>query len=211
MANLKVGIGKQHGQRSSLSLVDETSRRSLKHFPAHYVCQSGDSATYLPPPSFVSTFSFISLALNLLISVSICFSIFSRDSLSLASLSLKLLVKLIDPAQHPKLADKAHSLYAEVHEICKPFREWRNRRGAHRDLDTSLNRHADPLPEASRQMIENALQKIDALMNALLGHFDNGKMKFFGGLELLGGGEDLIACLGIAIAHRQEERRKMGF
>jgi hypothetical protein len=96
----------------------------------------------------------------------------------------------------------------EVENHCKSFRDWRNRRGAHRDLDTALNRHARPLPPASRQMIEDALQRISDLMNALLGYFANGAQKYFYGLDPLGNGDDLIACLQHPRARRANDQRQ---
>jgi hypothetical protein len=123
------------------------------------------------------------------------------------NLTLKRLVNLIDPAQHPTLAAEAGQLLQEVEKRCDSFRDWRNRRGGHRDLDTALDRHIRPLPAASRQMIEDALQSVSELMNALLGYFDKDTQKYFQGLEPLGNGDTLIAYLERARAQRENERR----
>ncbi|HMF10718.1 MAG TPA: hypothetical protein VKE94_00380 [Gemmataceae bacterium] len=126
------------------------------------------------------------------------------------NLTLQRLVKLIDPGKHPTVAAEAAALLQEVEQRCVSFREWRNRRGGHRDLDTALERHARPLPGASREMIEDALQCIRDLMNALLGYFDNGAQKYFPGLDPLGNGDALIACLEHTRAHREKLRASWG-
>jgi len=127
------------------------------------------------------------------------------------NLTLETLVNLIDSKKHPELAKNVTKLYDKVKKTCKSFRDWRNRRGAHRDLETSLNRHALPLPEASRQMIEDALKSLDALMNAILDCFEPGTTRLFSAAHILGDGDDLIRCLEMVRTHGQEERRRMGF
>jgi hypothetical protein len=122
------------------------------------------------------------------------------------NLTLQRLVDLIDPAQYPLLAAEARRLLQDVQKRCSSFREWRNCRGAHRDLDTALNRRARPEAGMSRQMIGDALQCVSDLMNALLGHFDNGAQKYFAGLNPIGNGDALIGCLEHARAYQENER-----
>jgi hypothetical protein len=125
-----------------------------------------------------------------------------------SNLTLKRLVNLIDPVEHPSLAAKARALLQEVENQCVSFRDWRNRRGGHRDLETALDRHARVLPWTSRQMIEDALQSVSDLMNALLGYFDNGAQKYFAGLDPMGNGNALIGCLEHARAYEESLRRR---
>jgi hypothetical protein len=44
-------------------------------------------------------------------------------------------------------------------------------------------------------------------MNALLGYFGKGTQKYFYGLEPVGNGDDLIACLEHSRARRDNEHR----
>jgi hypothetical protein len=125
-----------------------------------------------------------------------------------SNLTLNRVVSLIDPAKHPSLAAEAGALLQDVENHCVSFRDWRNRRGGHRDLDTVLYRHARALPGTSRQMIEDALQSISDLMNALLGYFDNGAQKYFAGLDPMGNGNALIGCLEHARAYERSLRRQ---
>jgi len=87
------------------------------------------------------------------------------------SLSLRRLVVLIDPGQHPQLRPAVQQKWKKVDSLCKPFRLHRHRRVAHTDLET-IKATGDLLPGISRLMIEDALESIRELMNAICEHFD---------------------------------------
>lgn len=53
----------------------------------------------------------------------------------------------------------------EIKSHCEPFRDWRNRKIAHKDLPTTLEYHPDPLPGISKKMIDEALRMICDLLN----------------------------------------------
>ncbi len=81
------------------------------------------------------------------------------------NLTLERLVSLIDSSTYQALADKARQYLDQACKLCKPFREWRNRRYAHRDWLTAKEVHPDPLPGISRQRIEDTLAIIRNLMD----------------------------------------------
>ena len=87
------------------------------------------------------------------------------------SLSLRRLVVLIDPGQHPQLRPVVQQKWRRFDSLCKPFRLHRHRRVAHFDLET-IKATGDLLPGISRSMIEDALESIRELMNAICEHFD---------------------------------------
>ncbi|RMH02186.1 MAG: hypothetical protein D6706_00790 [Chloroflexi bacterium] len=52
-------------------------------------------------------------------------------------------------------------------EKVQQFRDWRNRRIAHRDLDLVFDEQASPLPSVGRQHLEEVLQAIMHVMNLI--------------------------------------------
>ena len=50
-------------------------------------------------------------------------------------------------------------------------REWRNRSLAHQDLSLALDDKAEPLPSASRQNVDEAIESFRKVMNRLHGSY----------------------------------------
>lgn len=91
---------------------------------------------------------------------------------------------------------------------CEFARDWRNRHIAHADMDLALNEAAQPLAEASRQTVNEALSAIQDVLNSvaipLLGsatHFD--------AMAILNSGDDLVYLLDYAIRKRGEQRERI--
>jgi hypothetical protein len=113
----------------------------------------------------------------------------TRENLSLARLVESL--KVTEPLE---FCESIGASVSALHEHCKVFRDWRNRRIAHTDLPTALKYHPDPLPGISRKMIEDALQMISRLLNRVLGHFENVETGY-DDVTIRGDGETIIFYL----------------
>jgi hypothetical protein len=64
------------------------------------------------------------------------------------NMSLKQLQQRLE-AEESKLAHRLQNLLNKLDDKCKPFREWRNKRGAHSDLATASGAYL--LPEISKK------------------------------------------------------------
>jgi hypothetical protein len=60
---------------------------------------------------------------------------------------------------------------AELEGASRFATPWRNRHIAHRDLDLALGKEAAPLPPAEVSHIDDALDKMAAMLNAVNRHF----------------------------------------
>jgi hypothetical protein len=93
------------------------------------------------------------------------------------SLSLFRLVNMVDPQQYPDLRPIVQSIWGKIDNTCKPFRLHRHQRIAHIDL-ARVQSTIELLPGISRQMIEDILDSIRGLMNAICGYFDEKTQSF---------------------------------
>lgn len=69
------------------------------------------------------------------------------------------------------LRQEVEQLLAEIRQASAFAIEWRNRHIAHRDLALSLGHTAKPLPEASKEKVDAAVDAIAALLNRLSQHY----------------------------------------
>lgn len=60
-------------------------------------------------------------------------------------------------------------------EFC---RDWRNRHIAHRDLNLATSHEAEPLAEASRKLVKDALRSLSDVLNAIETHYLKSKTCF---------------------------------
>lgn len=118
------------------------------------------------------------------------------------NLTLKRLPGLIP---EPSLASDVQSLVEAAESSCSFARDWRNRHLAHRDLDLALETAATPLPESSREQVQNSLQAIGAVLNLI-------NRRYFGSETLF---EDFVAITDaeslvyyMEIARQTEARRE---
>jgi AbiU2 len=84
-------------------------------------------------------------------------------------------------------------------------RAWRNKHLAHRDLARALQQSAETLPPASRQMVQEALNAIADVMNALEGHYRNTEVHFEG---FIGSQEAESLVFYLELAVEAEDRRR---
>jgi len=80
----------------------------------------------------------------------------SRDNLTIRRL----------PALVPEgLTADVTALHAAAITACEPIRPWRNRRGAHTDLETAI--FGIPVPDITNEQVETALASLRALLNRI--------------------------------------------
>lgn len=91
-------------------------------------------------------------------------------------------------------------------EKCEFAQKWRNRRIAHRDLSLALEqKSAEPLPLANRELINDAVTSISALLNEVDRHYRGFTTCYDLGIRPLGNTSCLIRVLQAGI-RAQEER-----
>lgn len=78
---------------------------------------------------------------------------------------------LPDLIEDPKVCAHVSSLIDKGVASTEFCRDWRNRHIAHRDLALALSQGAQPLKEASRLKVKDALKAIEDVLNAVSGHY----------------------------------------
>jgi len=121
------------------------------------------------------------------------------------NLSLPLLVERLKIHAPEDLIDQLEHDIDEIDMRCTAFRDWRNRRLAHSDLDTSLKVTNDPLPGVSHEDIESALGAIRELMNHVSFHYEDSET-LYAEFKSWSGSDRLINLVQQAIALEQAER-----
>lgn len=123
------------------------------------------------------------------------------------NLTLDRLFQTIDKNKYPDLVKSVEEKLDVVKEKCEPFRKYRNRLLAHKDLPTALKVNRDPIPGINHKMIEDALLSIRELLNTIQLYFDNAKRGYDHPI-MPGNGENLIKALENAEKYRMEQRKK---
>jgi len=119
--------------------------------------------------------------------------------------SLESFIDQVKLLNHVELEAHLAQDLAEIRHLCKPFRDWRNRRIAHSDLPTALKVDAEPLPGISRASIEEALGAIRKFMNRINGFFFDSETAYEQ-FATMTGGDQLLALLARADESLREER-----
>ena len=83
------------------------------------------------------------------------------------NLSLEQLQRRVEAHGEAGLQPTLRQILDDLNQKCLPFRTWRNRRLAHLDLTTAMRSTLNPLPDISRQMIEEALELVRKYMNTI--------------------------------------------
>ena len=96
-----------------------------------------------------------------------------HDNLSLEQLQTRLEIH-----GDKALALQTRSILDSLHVKYIPFRKWRNKQLAHLDLSTSMKSSANPLPDVSREMIEEALSLLRNFMNKIEMHYCDSEMGY---------------------------------
>ena len=91
-----------------------------------------------------------------------------------SNLTIKALPGLVDASIKKSIAGFVRVAVQRT-DFC---RDWRNRHIAHRDLALALNGSANPLKPANRKKVREALEAIDDVLNAVLGHYISSQTMF---------------------------------
>jgi hypothetical protein len=121
------------------------------------------------------------------------------------NLSLERLVSSIDGAKFPKLKDEIEQLLTESKNKCGFVKDLRNKLIAHNDLSTKLKSEVNPLPMPTKQNIEDALESIRDVMNAVPSYFENTTVAYQLA-SMPSDGNTLIARLRHAKMYREQLR-----
>ena len=97
----------------------------------------------------------------------------ARDNLTLERLSAS-----IDEVKFPKLKDEIGTLIVESKNKCSFARVLRNKLIAHNDLSANLHDRATLVSTATKQNIDDALESICNVMNAVHSYFENGTVNY---------------------------------
>jgi hypothetical protein len=106
------------------------------------------------------------------------------------------------------LREKVEQLLGTALNACEFAIDWRNRHIAHRDLELSLGRAARPLPVASRERVNNALDSIAAVLNRLESHYFNSTVAYRSS-PMTGDAEALLYVLRDGLRRAEERERRL--
>ncbi len=118
------------------------------------------------------------------------------------NLSLEQLQSRLGAHGDQKLAARTRSMLDELHSKSEPFRSWRNKQLAHLDLATAMKSSPDPLPEISRQMIEEALGLVRKYMNKIEEHYRDSEIGYEHFI-MQSDGEALVAMLRYGLRYEE--------
>jgi hypothetical protein len=108
-----------------------------------------------------------------------------------------------------ELKAKVHDLVMIAKEKASFCREWRNRRIAHNDLALALNESAEPLAEASRLLVSEALSALTNVMGEIESYYHSGYRTDYGDIITMNGAEDLLYVLNDGLAAKSERRKRI--
>jgi hypothetical protein len=123
-----------------------------------------------------------------------------HENLTLALLPLAI--------QDSPISGEVATLIEIAQSKSKFARDWRNRHLAHRDLQKAQNPEAHALAAASREQVEEALASMAAVLNRVLGHYEDTYMDFRSARVWTYGSSSLLKVLraGVAALQASEER-----
>jgi hypothetical protein len=130
-----------------------------------------------------------------------------KRTLGKDNLTLEQLVHSIDAVKYPQLKKEMERLHAEAKDKCKFAKNHRNKRIAHNDLQLKLHGKVNPLPSPTETNIEEALESIRNVMNAVPRYFHNMKTTTVNYHHLItrhGDGTKIISRLREAEAFRKQ-------
>jgi hypothetical protein len=124
------------------------------------------------------------------------------------NLSLEQLQQRLETHGDPALAKSCRALLDTLHVQCSAFRTRRHKKLAHLDLSVALRTPAQPLPDISRQMVEDALNTVRAYLNAIE-HYYNDNTWGYEHFIMRSDGEALIATLRAGLRYEEllQERK----
>lgn len=132
----------------------------------------------------------------------------SPESMKKANLSIRRFAQAIDDVPTKLVVETLVEEALTASEFC---RDWRNRHIAHRDLRLATDSAAIPLKAASRAKVKEAINALDAVLNAISNHYLD-STTFFAVGSAHGGALSLLHYLddGIKADHARRQRRRNG-
>lgn len=124
------------------------------------------------------------------------------------NLTFSRLVASIDISQEPQFAETLGNALKEIQKDCEPFRDWRNRRIAHKDLPTALHYHPQPLPRINKEMIDKVLRVMREFLNIFQGHYESVETAF-DHFVMRGDGDTLVFYLKQAEEYDRLKKEEM--
>jgi hypothetical protein len=111
------------------------------------------------------------------------------------NLSLEYLKEQVEALGDCELSSRLRIMLDDLQKKCREIKRRRNKRLAHSDLRTSLQRSVRPMNILTRQMIEDALSLAGEYMNTIQAHYCEGTVLYEHGIELRHDADSLVALL----------------
>lgn len=124
-----------------------------------------------------------------------------------ANLSLQALLDGVDAQVEPELRQRLIDALDRLRSHCEGITARRNRKLAHTDLPTALNKHLDDLPGISLTAVRDAIEQVNAFMNLIDIHFRE-NTTFYDSVIERGDAGSLVTHLKRARQHEDCERRE---
>lgn len=119
------------------------------------------------------------------------------DNLSLEQLQLR-----IERNCDANFSTGQRDILDQIQRLCSPFRERRNKKLAHLDLNTARMAESYPLPGVSREMIGDALSMIRTYMNEIEARFHNSEFAY-DMFSMRSDGEALVSMLKLGLRYEE--------
>jgi hypothetical protein len=124
-----------------------------------------------------------------------------RDRQGNENLTLSRLIDHLKHLDNQGLLTRLKDLLQGIEKESKPLRLWRNRRGGHNDLRTTVQCEVHQLPAITLASIEDVLRLTAEILNLVRTHFGYERTDF-GVVIMLGDGDAIVQCLERAKQHR---------
>lgn len=122
-----------------------------------------------------------------------------------SNLTVQALPSLVDHAATKAAVDARVNEALVASDFC---RDWRNRHIAHRDLRLAVEPGAEPLKAASRLKVKQALEALDAALNAVSSHYLD-STTYFAFEAVDGGAMSLLQIVDAGLKAEHERRARM--
>jgi hypothetical protein len=110
------------------------------------------------------------------------------------NISLELICEIVKELEEEELLANLEECLSRYREKCEIFKRHRDKRIAHFDYSTHIDKKGEPLPGISRAMIEDALKELRCFMNKVKGFFTDVEAGYEY-IKMVSGGDALIEML----------------
>ena len=119
-------------------------------------------------------------------------------------LTINRLPSLVDEEIH-KTISKQVKIAVEKSNFCH---EWRHNKIAHPNLDIALKKNIEPLPDASRAKVNEAIKAISCVLNTITKHYLNTTTDFEP-IKMANGAESLLYVLDDGLKAQKERTQRI--